>query len=446
MRLKEHQSAGDLRGLLGESMLKICTRGFEHGRINLLQPELKNGEVAWTSYYRIGAEWLDAECTHPLVVTSKIMDIDFLHMFMTCLTSEVCAATFHGIYDIEFDAPQITAPGLDSVLTPLLLVQFLSVTEKIASKGLKKGYITREENLKTIKGRLMVFPNERRNVWSGRADRFACRYDEYSVDTPENRLIKRALLFSQAMLSRLEPHSCHGALRRKLRRSLAAFEPVSDRIEMSERTFHSRNKLYADYTRATSLARMILRRYDFNISNIADHTDTVPVFRIDMALLFEHYVYALLEQTYGSDTIIYQAAGTHGRYYADFLYVSPDYRAILDTKYIEFERLRTDDPGVDNPDSTGLPSRSPIRGGIIAQLSGYARDYSILRKLGISPTSTDYVPVVPCIILYPAVPGGLPPFDPSSPHTFSAQLHPEPNTLKFWRLPVSVPTLKNSDP
>ena len=378
---KEHQTVSDLKSLVGDGLLRLSEGGFEHDRINLLTAELDHGEVVYKTFFNIGAEWLDADHTCSLVVTPKIDNIDFLTMFVKCLGSPACAATFHDIYDIDFEQPEISAEGLDSVLTPLLLAQFLTVTGRIAYKGLKRGYITKEDNLKKIKGRLLALQNERKNLLNGRRDRFMCRYDEYSYDTPENRLIKKALIFAQSMLHTVEAHNCHEQLNTLLRKSLSAFEMVSDQIELNEITFTSHNKLYADYGQAITLAKMILRRYDFNISNVHERFDTVPVFRIDMSLLFEHYVYALLDEAYGT-AIQYQVSGSYGRYIADFLYSGPGFKAIVDTKYIEFDGHH-------------------ISGEIIAQLSGYARDYRLLNMLGLSTEDETAIPVLPCIILYP---------------------------------------------
>ena len=42
--------------------------------------------------------------------------------------------------------------------------------------------------------------NERKNIAVKRFDRVFCDYDEYTADIPENRLIKKALLFSKRIL------------------------------------------------------------------------------------------------------------------------------------------------------------------------------------------------------------------------------------------------------
>lgn len=46
-----------------------------------------------------------------------------------------------------------------------------------------------------MKGRINVIRNERTNMAIKRFDRVFCEYDEYTVDIPENKLIKKALCF-----------------------------------------------------------------------------------------------------------------------------------------------------------------------------------------------------------------------------------------------------------
>ena len=109
--------------------------------------------------------------------------------------------------------------------------------------------------------------------------------------------------------------------------------------------------------------------------------ENVPPFRLDMSLLYEHYVYGLLYDAYG-DKISYQYKGKTG--FPDFLYCSSSFKAILDTKYIpKYENVSLDN-------------------NVIRQLSGYSRDIPILRHLGYDEINEESpVPNVPCVIIYP---------------------------------------------
>ncbi|MDR0926657.1 MAG: McrC family protein [Ignavibacteria bacterium] len=99
-----------------------------------------------------------------------------------------------------------------------------------------------------------------------------------------------------------------------------------------------------------------------------------------MSKLFELYVYSLRE-TYGT-TILYQLSDegkrqTHGKY-GDVDFLKTDEKLIIDTKYKPKynEEYKIED---------------------IRQLSGYASDKGVLKKLGIN----DDERVVDCVIIYP---------------------------------------------
>jgi 5-methylcytosine-specific restriction enzyme subunit McrC len=333
----------------------------------------------YASYY-IGAEWIDEK--EALIVTTKrsMENIDFLTMFMTCFSSNLSVESFAKIYNINIEAPAIHAPSLRGVLTPLIVLHFLGVVSRI--KSLKKGYVHHSENLKKVKGYIHVMKNERKNIVSKRYDRVYCSYDEYTVDIPENRLIKKALLFSSRILKIIaQNHSVGDSAKQKFSRSLALFEKVSDEVQIREVAQIKGHKLFSEYKEAVRLAKLILRRYDNSISKISSLDEDVTPFTLDMSLLYEHYVYGLLYEAYG-ERISYQFEGKTGR--PDFLYSFSDFRAILDTKYT---------PKYEN---------DPLYIDVIRQLSGYSRDLPILRYLGYDELNeSSPVPNVPCIIIYP---------------------------------------------
>lgn len=337
---------------------------------------------AWGYYasYVIGAEWIDQK--EALVVTTKrgMEEIDFLTMFMTCFSSDLSVESFAEIYNIDSEAPAIHAPALKGVLSPLIVLHFLGVVSRI--KTLKKGYVHYSENLKKVKGHIQVMKNERKNISSKRFDRVFCNYDEYTVDIPENRLIKKALLFSSQILKTItENHSIGNKAKLMISKSLALFELVSEDVQIKEVTHIKGHKLFSEYNEAIRLAKLILQRYDYSISKTNSVNENVPPFTLDMSLLYEHYVYGLLYDAYG-DKISYQYKGKTGS--PDFLYCSSSFKAILDTKYIpKYENVSLDN-------------------NVIRQLCGYSRDIPILRHLGYDEINEESpVPNVPCVIIYP---------------------------------------------
>ena len=360
--------------------LPVSKKEDKYDRLELVEwcKRTDNSPEAYYASYKIGAEWIDEQ--ESLIVTTKhkIEQIDFVKMFMTCFTSDLSLASFSTIYEIYIDKPSIKAPALQSVVSPLLVLHFLGVVSRI--RELKKEYVSRSENLKKVKGRISILKNERQNIAIRRYDRVFCEYDKYSADIPENRLIKKALLFSQRLLQGLNERSAAVA-KLRLNKSLALFSEVSDKVEIKQVKRLRAHKLFTNYNEAIRLAKLILRLFDYNISKVGSNEGKVIPFWLDMSLLYEHYVYGLLHEAY-REKITYQFKGKTG--FPDFLYKSKEYKAILDTKYI---------PKYEN---------KPLDKDVIWQLSGYSRDLYILKHFGYKNiTKETTLSPVPCIIIYP---------------------------------------------
>ena len=235
--------------------------------LKLIEWSKPGDQVSWGYYasFKIGAEWIDEQ--ESLVVTTKrkMEHIDFVGMFMTCFSSDLAFKSFSKIYSIDIDKPTIEAPALQSVVSPLIVLHFLGVVSRI--RELKKGYVRRSENLKKVKGRIKILQNERLNIATKRYDRVFCEYDEYSVDIPENRLIKKALLFSQRFLRRLNTQSSTAA-KTLISQTLTRFSCVSDEVEIRQVKQMRAHKLFTDYNEAIRLAKLILRIFDYNISKV----------------------------------------------------------------------------------------------------------------------------------------------------------------------------------
>ncbi len=350
--------------------------------------ESDNGPGYYASYY-IGAQWVkdkEGKALTPseaIVVTPKMERIDFMRMFMTCFNSGIEVESFNDIYKMDVGEPSIEAPALYSILSSLLIIHFLSVVNRI--KTLKKGYVHRSENLKKVKGHINIMKNERKNVMMKRFSRICCDYDEYSVDIPENRLIKKALLFAKQMVQNVDGQSSsNSSLRVLLGKDIAMFEQVSAEVEIREVKQIRGHKLFTEYKEAIRLAKLILRHFDYSISKVAEEEKEVTPFVLDMSLLYEHYVLGLLYQAYNRENIAYQFNGTF-RELPDFLYRAKEFKAVPNAKYKP--RLKVSDDDKDD----------------VRQLSGYTRDIKVLRWLGYDTTEeVTSVGVVPCILIYPS--------------------------------------------
>lgn len=421
MQVQEHEFIPSLDRLWGEGMRLSAPKESERWFFRWQSPRSQSSEEGdspqrvpegYYASYVLGAQWLDQEQGLSLVVSPKqgCAQIDFLQMFGRCLASGIESEALAQIYELDLEQPRIEAPQLRSVLSPLILVHFLSVIQELLQRGLKRGYVSREENLKKVKGRLAILLNERCNIQRKRLDKFYCRYQEYSEDIPENRILKKALRFAQQVLYTLESAGLR-PLQEAICRCLSSFARVGDEIEVWELKQFKTQKLYQEYPVAIRLAQTILRLYDYSLTKVTAREELCPVFWLDMSLLYEHYVLGLLREAYG-DRIEYQKEGATGR--PDFLCYEP--LLVMDTKYM--------------PDLAG----DKLDKDIVRQLAGYARDRRLFNEAPTAP--------IPCLVIYPTTEEAEP--NPFAAHPLEDFLCPEREDKDLWsfyRLAVPLPTL-----
>ena len=345
------------------------------------------------SYY-IGCAWLIPPSANedgfPIQVKPKMEDVDFVRMFVTALEvrSSEEAEYFSDYYHIDFDAPAIQIESEQNLITPLLLLHYVTLLEQLSRNGLRKNYVRREENLQSkIRGKILFNQHLKQNVFNKREDRIFCGYQEYTVDTPENRLLKKALVFAKNNLESIP--SLKAEMQDKIFSKLApvesAFEGVSEDVSLSQVDFVKSSKLYRHYDEAIKVAKMILRGVDYEIlEDKKEREYKVHPFYIDMPRLYEMYVLSLLRKAYG-DQIQFQVKGSH-KTQVDYIKKSENEKLIIDAKY--------------------KPHYSEGNKGIlddIREISGYARDEKILKVLGWKPEEEsakgNYFPK--CLMIYP---------------------------------------------
>ena len=328
--------------------------------------------------YYVGVQWL-IEDKYALVVEPKVDNLDYLTMFTECLSNPNSCNFVQNIYKINFKQKAIPVEANVFELTPLIIIHFLTLLKKIVQKGLKRDYIWIEENLQSkIKGKLLVTKNFKKNILPKRFDRSMCRYQEYSIDCIENRVLKKTLNFIFNYLKK--QGSQHNKTVELCNFVRPAFSSVSDMVSTCEIKSLKPNPMFKEYKETLIIADMMLKRFSYAIHN-TENSDTeklFPPFYIDMPLLFEMYVYTKLVKQFGND-ILFKCRGSK-RTELDFLQISE--QTIIDTKYKECYCKKN---GWKKED--------------IRQLSGYARDIKILKNLNIDLEGT--IPHIDCLIIYP---------------------------------------------
>ena len=150
-----------------------------------------------TSYF-IGMDWIkegDLAISVKPKLGSNVYDVDVLSMLAEALEDPENVNHLDGLLAIDFGRRPLVINRQDDLLSPFLLVLFIQVLKTIVSRGLKNGYHTKTESLRSkIKGKVRVEKNFRINTVKGKLTDQFCKFDEYGVDTLENRLLKKAFL------------------------------------------------------------------------------------------------------------------------------------------------------------------------------------------------------------------------------------------------------------
>lgn len=381
------------------------------------KPELR------MSYY-IGVDWIDKKKDIAIQVLPKIANIDFQKMLMQCFKHKSSSENIEDVFFFRADDKPICIPSTDFQLEPFIVINFLGLVQNILRKGLKSNFVITEKQLNgKIRGKIMTSRYLKHGFSGGRKDIIDCKYQEYSTDCPENQILKAALLVIRRMMSdnrhvweRCMFEQYHDILTS----CIAAFASVSEvKATSTLQTLHV-SPMFVHYRPAIQLAKTIIRKRGVGVSqSVETGYQTVPPFIINMALLFERYVYSLMLDCYGENYISFQNGSKSDR--PDFLVTNE--QLIIDAKYIP----RWEDQYVtDN----------------IRQLSGYGRSLAIRQQLGVMDDQT----TCKCLIIYPSI-NGIDSFSVDSTYLFTLNSFNNENRIvsvpqyqEFYKASIKLPT------
>ena len=328
------------------------------------------GAFGYYTNYMVGAQWVpssDGALPEPKIVLPKITNLDFGSLISACFFG-FDNTDITSIFTIDFKGAPIESAQAYSMLTPLLAAIYLRLLENLLGVGFKKDYVSKTDSLSKVKGKILWADNLRHNANRGRDHRLVCRYGEYTVDTPQNRLLKSALVICSRIVGGADP-----TVGSRISKCLNQMSEVSDDYRDVSIALPRTHKIFRHYSEALKMAKCILRFRDYSLSKSGSHIKCVPPFWIDMPLLFERYVLGLLYSAC-PESIKYQLEGKTG--FPDFLHTAE--KLILDAKYIP-------DLGDDEAETY-----------IVRQLAGYSRDNIIREALGVGDDE-----IVRCVLIYP---------------------------------------------
>ncbi len=347
-----------------------------------------------TSYF-IGVDWICTNHTQAIFVApklntegkinseedsepNKIKETNFLQMLVDAMKHPEVSQHTKELFEIKFDQPLITIDQKQDLLTPFIVVQYLSTLRQIVKKGLKKSYYKVERNLNSrVKGKIMVSATIKRNLVKNRILSTVCTYQEFGVNGLENRLLKKVLMFIRR-IPRFNIERLDTFISESYNYIAPAFEGISDELDLREIQHYKKNPFYKEYADAIRLGKLILKKFGYNISNSTRERVQTPPFWIDMSKLFELYVYGKLLDVYNTG-LKYQFKASYGN--PDFVLTGNEGPMVIDAKYrlaYSSNRYEIDD---------------------IRQISAYARDTKVIDAC--RPSDQDRKQIISCLIIYP---------------------------------------------
>ena len=247
------------------------------------QPSLRAGQV-------VGVLSVPGACVE---ILPKIGPKDD-HSVRRALTHMLAVAHGLPVADSEPATLATQRENLLEVLIRLFATQLLAVVRR----GLPHRYLVVEDDLPLLRGKLDVRRQLTRHAV--RPDRLACRFDELSVDTPLNRVLKAAV-------QRLRAATASAPNARRLDELTARFEFVGD----SAAPLHERVRLdrtNTSFHRLHRIARLILAG-DWQSTMGGDNEGFALLFPMNQ--LFEEFVGRTMKRALAPRSVRLQAKGRY---------------------------------------------------------------------------------------------------------------------------------------
>jgi len=170
-------------------------------------------------------------------------------------------------------------------LLDLFVRMFLDEAHRLVRRGLKSDYTTSQSNETCVRGKIVFSEHIRQNLLHH--ERVFVEYDVFSVDCPENRLVKSTAAF-------LQRHAADLQNRRGLRTLLSVLEQVPESRNIEQDFLRcSRSRSMADYQRLLELCRVFLQGKSFTA--FAGGQAALALL-FPMERVFESYVAAVLRR------------------------------------------------------------------------------------------------------------------------------------------------------
>jgi 5-methylcytosine-specific restriction enzyme subunit McrC len=250
-------------------------------------------EQAFTVYRKSGRRYIRVKSYVGIVETSTGITLEILPKIFGGdgeLNAQECKKVFLRILRSLYDSPFLRAGSAHLEVVdnyPVLeffIQNFIFELTYLLGGGLKSDYVLREENVRFAKGKLLVTQNIKYNFAS--RHRLFCSFDEFSSNTPLNRILKSTL---RLLISRTRS----AANKRQLFRLAQHFDGAeySSNVSLDFILCNRSLRLSREFSRIIEWSRIFLRGSSFG-SFSGDTSNFSMLF--SMEKLFEDYICHLI--------------------------------------------------------------------------------------------------------------------------------------------------------
>lgn len=373
------------------------------------------GYFVKTSYF-VGVDWVTDDVA--VQVRPKVEGesdyIDYLQMLTEALKEPENTEHLDGLLMIDFNAKPIPLAEKEDMLSPFIVAQFIMALKKTVRKGLRQSYYLVSANLNSkIKGKILVGKNVCKNLSSGKRIDHFCQYQEYGINSDENKILKRALSLSSHILSTYRGGLDVSSLKKTIAHIYPYFRGVDDDCDLSKVDSFKANPIFKDYYKALEYGILILKRSAYGFNRNSNKIDSTPPYWIDMSKLFELYVYRELRRLYPIPGEVHYHMHLRWRELDYLLNPQGGTPMVIDAKYKP--RYHYCEPDIED----------------IRQISAYARMNGVYKKLHLPDDK-----LIDCLIVYanqecpPDIPDKFDSMDMAKVNGYT----------KFWKIGISLPT------
>jgi 5-methylcytosine-specific restriction enzyme subunit McrC len=163
-------------------------------------------------------------------------------------------------------------------LLEIFILFFLNELDELIKKGIKRDYLSIQDNQKFLKGKLLISEHIKRNF--AHKERFFVEYDEYIEDILENRIIKTTL-------KKLNNLSLSLKLQKRIREFLFIFSGVREIYNLNELKNINLDRTKSYYKRVIDICKIFLTDSSYSLY-LGKNINFSLLF--DMNKLFESFV------------------------------------------------------------------------------------------------------------------------------------------------------------